>query len=646
MLKKDLFNILVDNTGRKIFDVRSGLKFFRIKACIYSYNKIWKKGKSFIFLDFGLKEKGQEDIFKIHKFYNERLNNNFIFYNRFYNYLLGSSLGVNSVNSGKSKLLKDYFYISRYDLMQNHNEKYSGAIVDIFFKSNRLLIRPFYNKLFDLDRWVSDYYPLGFDKLNKQIVIINDFASYWGFYIDRGENIKIGLDYYKKFHQYWFCHLNNTKKKFIEFFENRLFKDFFNWEFDIFFLKINNVLKKNILNKFNIIFLLRVNILCIFFLYRLLSFMFSHIYVYNKEFLMGILLLKIFNINGGRLSLFFNNKLKFFINVYVYRWARLRNKLKKRAFSGVKAIKDREMDEIVRQKFSYGVKRISYKLKKNTKIYDRNYNSRFYYNRDRGRHDRNVFKGFNRNFNRGLNGKFSRGGYIRDLNRGKVYYGAFNKIYYQKVKGFRGLKGKFLNRGKFYNDFNHNFYKFLDKGPNKGKFDLDSNKDFYKKFYKGDKKFNKGILNNRNFYKGFVRNSISHKIPIWNCNLYLASFHLNMKILYKKILKNFSYFIIFLYKRYFLYPIIGLCEKIVLHSFFWMKNFFIIKRFFRIFYYKFSNKIKRNNNNRHKKIKYKKILKIKKKINELIPSFLKVNKLVNLDNNLINLNKLKKKLLF
>jgi len=40
MLKKDLFNILVDNTGRKIFDVRSGLKFFRIKACIYSYNKI------------------------------------------------------------------------------------------------------------------------------------------------------------------------------------------------------------------------------------------------------------------------------------------------------------------------------------------------------------------------------------------------------------------------------------------------------------------------------------------------------------------------------------------------------------------------------------------------------------------------------
>jgi len=78
-------------------------------------------------------------------------------------------------------------------------------------------------------------------------------------------------------------------------------------------------LKKNILNRFNIIFLLRVNILCIFFLYRLLSFMFSHIYVYNKEFLMGILLLKIFNINGGRLSLFFNNKLKFFINVYVYR---------------------------------------------------------------------------------------------------------------------------------------------------------------------------------------------------------------------------------------------------------------------------------------------------------------------------------------
>lgn len=141
----------------------------------------------------------------------------------------------------------------------------------------------------------------------------------------------------------------------------------------------------------------------------------------------------------------------------------------------------------------------------------------------------------------------------------------------------------------------------------------------------------------------------------------MASFRSKINYNFKKILKNFHYFIIFLYKRYFLYPIIGLCEKIVLNSFFWINNYFIVKQFFKLFYYDFyknhikgfKKKIKVKYKKKYKKMKlfnlkikarYKEKLKIKPKINKLILGFLKVNKLVNLKNKLVSLP-LKKELL-
>lgn len=40
MSSVDLFFTLVDNTVKDFFDIKSGLNYFRVKACIYSYNKI------------------------------------------------------------------------------------------------------------------------------------------------------------------------------------------------------------------------------------------------------------------------------------------------------------------------------------------------------------------------------------------------------------------------------------------------------------------------------------------------------------------------------------------------------------------------------------------------------------------------------
>jgi hypothetical protein len=202
MWHRQLFKVLVRNTPKPFFDPGSS-DFFRVRACIYSYNKILKKDKSFIFLDFGLKEKSQGKTFNVYTFYNGRLSNNcFIPYNRFYNYLPCLSLGSRRIVCYKNNTLKDYFYISNYDLMQDKPLKYSENVVDIFFRLNRPLARPFYEKLFDIDRWVSDYYPLGFDNPDQQKLIIRDFTSYWGFYINRGENIRIGVNCFNKFYRY------------------------------------------------------------------------------------------------------------------------------------------------------------------------------------------------------------------------------------------------------------------------------------------------------------------------------------------------------------------------------------------------------------------------------------------------------------
>jgi len=176
--RRELFNVLVSNTAKPFFDPGSS-DFFRVRACVYSYNKILKKDKSLIFLDFGLKEKSQENTFNVYTFYNERLSNScFLPYNRFYNYLPRLSLGSSSIVCYKNNAFEDYFYISNYDLMHDKPLKYAENVVDILFKFNRLLARPFYEKLFDIDRWVSDYYPLRFENSDQQKLIIRNFTSY------------------------------------------------------------------------------------------------------------------------------------------------------------------------------------------------------------------------------------------------------------------------------------------------------------------------------------------------------------------------------------------------------------------------------------------------------------------------------------
>jgi hypothetical protein len=58
---------MIDNSS----SFRLNSKYFRVSACIYGYKKIPAKDKSFVFLDFGFKERAKGGFYKIYKFYKE-----------------------------------------------------------------------------------------------------------------------------------------------------------------------------------------------------------------------------------------------------------------------------------------------------------------------------------------------------------------------------------------------------------------------------------------------------------------------------------------------------------------------------------------------------------------------------------------------
>jgi len=511
--RRELFNVLVSNTAKPFFDPGSS-DFFRVRACVYSYNKILKKDKSLIFLDFGLKEKSQENTFNVYTFYNERLSNScFLPYNRFYNYLPRLSLGSSSIVCYKNNAFEDYFYISNYDLMHDKPLKYAENVVDILFKFNRLLARPFYEKLFDIDRWVSDYYPLRFENSDQQKLIIRNFTSYWDFYINRGENIRLGVDLFNKFYRYWGKYFSTNYKKFVEFLENRVCVNLkLKWENDLFFFKMSLMmqmfLKKHLhiylFLKCNKLLLLRADLLLrVFYLYRFVAL--TALYECDcKTNLIGDLILRIFGAKGFGLNLFFYKNYYRFIRSSLANIYKLKSLFYKRR-ARKKGIKKKKQKIFKRQLFSY----------------------------------------------------------------------------------FMLIKRKFR-------------YKRRSR---------------YSRYHR----------------KNYLARKI-YKIPIWNSNWYLTRLNLNVKFIFKHVLKNFCFFIIFLYKRYFLYPLIGLCEKFVLNSFFWISNFIFIKRFFIAFYSGKGKVIKwLSRKPKYKRYKIKKLLKFR-----LLVSFLKRNKKLFLNSELLN----------
>jgi len=77
-------------------------KYFRVSACVYGYQRSLKKSKSFVFLDFGLKERAKGGLYKIYKFYKERWGA-FVPFDRFYNCLFYGSLGGEFIKSKKQQ---------------------------------------------------------------------------------------------------------------------------------------------------------------------------------------------------------------------------------------------------------------------------------------------------------------------------------------------------------------------------------------------------------------------------------------------------------------------------------------------------------------------------------------------------------------
>jgi hypothetical protein len=174
MLNKLDDNSLFKGGFFKFFD--SSLKFFRVRACIYSYNKTLKKKKSLVFLDFGLKEKSSESFYSVYTIFDEAVKDEVLPSNRFHNHLFFASLGLDCKDSKKIKL-RDYF-TSRYDSTLNSLNKYFDTVVDTFYSEEKLSKRIFFKKLFDIDRSVSDFYPISLNLYQRQIIIIRDFASH------------------------------------------------------------------------------------------------------------------------------------------------------------------------------------------------------------------------------------------------------------------------------------------------------------------------------------------------------------------------------------------------------------------------------------------------------------------------------------
>jgi hypothetical protein len=297
MLKKT-FNRKYFADNLMFFD--SDWSFSRVGACIYSYNRTLKKNKSFIFLDFGLKRRDKEDFYNVYTFFSEAFKTEFLFLNRLFEFLPFSSLGFDCISFEKQ--LKDYWGFSRYDLMQNILDKYAGPVVDIlsyprWWFSKHL----FYNKCFDIDKFISDFYPINFNKLQKQMIIIRNFTTYWSFYVNENENIS--LNFFNKFYKSWFCRLK--KKNQIQIFENVIFRGMDSRWGDIYFLKMNRAIFKILLKN---MYIFLSNILnSILLLYRFMMFKFlsnksnENVFVIsenNEEFIISSLIFKIFGIKS------------------------------------------------------------------------------------------------------------------------------------------------------------------------------------------------------------------------------------------------------------------------------------------------------------------------------------------------------------